>query len=246
MIDTQVEYWKLQESGRHNLVTERQGEINARANERTSFANLQNAASNTRNASTNERNADINLMNAYTNQQNAYSNARQAGAAEVQAKAAWENAKTNRANYSLAADKEAWFRENTYQLEKDKFAFEQEKWYDQALNRIASAYADFASGDRDSAYLDQIEAETALKVAQSIESAYKANILKKDDRTYYFRLVMNSITQIAESYSDVSRGRYYSQRTWNLKHDKDAGSNSDGWLDALEREINDQYYSTTK
>jgi hypothetical protein len=112
MLQVQVDYWKLQESKRHNLAEEaiareqnRIGWSNASANLYSASANLQNAATNVSNAESNritalanKKNADTNVRNAEINQQNADTNRINASANLQNAESNRMNAETNRAD----------------------------------------------------------------------------------------------------------------------------------------------------
>lgn len=67
MLTSQVQYWNLQETKRHNWETERAAYAQAEAAKKQADVAERNAEINAANAATNARNADTNLFNAQAN-----------------------------------------------------------------------------------------------------------------------------------------------------------------------------------
>lgn len=106
MLAVQVQYQAVQESIRHDLVTEDIGWNTAGSQRIMANANVMNAKANMKNAKTNAVNAVTNKYNAATNRMNAYTNRRMASAAENQAAASLQNASANMINANVNANLE--------------------------------------------------------------------------------------------------------------------------------------------
>lgn len=113
MLQTQVNYWNLQENKRHNYASEEAAMKQAEASMQQAQAAIEqtkigwaNAQSNALNAATNARNADTNLFNAQVNQSLGLANLEVArGNLQVANKLADSNILLNTANTGLTNQK---------------------------------------------------------------------------------------------------------------------------------------------
>lgn len=189
MLQTQVNYWQLQETKLHNRNTEEQAaneliETNRhnlateKQQARQATAALKQAAAAAKNANTNlfiaKYNKDLGYKNLAVNQKNAASNAKQAQAAlqnaqsnALQASAAWKNALTN----AYAAEANAKYQQNmaavakfNAQLSADRNSWEKEAQSIRNLSEWAKQ--------------DQMQSQTALNYANKKTAEKQASLIE--------------------------------------------------------------------
>lgn len=218
MLQTQVNYWQLQETKQHNRATEEQAinelyETNRhnlateKQQARQATAALRQAAAAAKNADTNlfiaQYNKDLGYKNLAVNQRNAESNAKQAQAAlknaesnALQASAAWKNALTN----AFAAQSNARYQQGMLKVSKMNtlIANDRNKWERNAQS---------ISNQVERARINQVNSQAALNWAKTRESGTQSQLNLSNIKS---NAILNNLRQAQTEYQNKENEYYYS------------------------------------